>query len=42
MEAPGFWDNAEQSQMKMKELKGLKDDALITHERFEELQKRFN
>ena len=26
MEAPGFWDNAEQSQMKMKELKGLKDD----------------
>ncbi len=26
MEEPGFWDNAEASQMKMKELKGLKDD----------------
>ena len=26
MEEPGFWDNAEVSQMKMKELKGLKDD----------------
>lgn len=26
MEAPDFWDNAEVSQKKMKELKGLKDD----------------
>ncbi|MBQ1491079.1 MAG: peptide chain release factor 2, partial [Blautia sp.] len=26
MEAPGFWDDAEQSQKKMKELKGMKDD----------------
>ena len=26
MEAPGFWDNAEASQQKMKELKGMKDD----------------
>ncbi len=26
MEAPGFWDNAEASQQKMKTLKGLKDD----------------
>lgn len=26
MEAPDFWDNAEQSQKKMKELKNLKDD----------------
>ncbi len=26
MEAPGFWDDAESSQKKMKELKGLKDD----------------
>ena len=26
MEAPDFWDNAEVSQMKMKELKSLKDD----------------
>ena len=26
MEAPDFWDNAEISQKKMKELKGMKDD----------------
>ena len=26
MEAPDFWDNAEESQKKMKELKSLKDD----------------
>ena len=26
MEAPDFWDDAEQSQKKMKELKSLKDD----------------
>ena len=26
MEAPDFWDDAEKSQMKMKELKSLKDD----------------
>ncbi len=29
MEAPGFWDDAEKSQMKMKELKGMKDDMEI-------------
>ncbi len=27
MEAPGFWDNTEASQQKMKELKSLKDDV---------------
>ena len=27
MEAPGFWDNTELSQEKMKELKSLKDDV---------------
>ena len=26
MEAPDFWDNAEESQKKMKELKYMKDD----------------
>ena len=26
MEAPDFWDNAEVSQKKMKELKSMKDD----------------
>ena len=26
MEAPDFWDNAEISQKKMKELKSMKDD----------------
>ena len=26
MEAPDFWDNAEASQKKMKELKSMKDD----------------
>ena len=26
MEAPDFWDDAEQSQKKMKELKNIKDD----------------
>ena len=29
MEAPDFWDNAEQSQKKMKELKNLKDDLEV-------------
>lgn len=33
MEAPGFWDNPDKSQMAMKELKSLKD----SFERFEEL-----
>lgn len=27
MEAPDFWDNTELSQVKMKELKSLKDDV---------------
>ena len=27
MEAPDFWDDAETSQKKMKELKSMKDDA---------------
>ena len=31
MEAPGFWDNAEASQQKMKELKGMKDDMETYH-----------
>ena len=31
MEAPDFWDNAEVSQMKMKELKSLKDDIETYH-----------
>ena len=31
MEAPDFWDNAEESQKKMKELKYMKDD-LQTYE----------
>ena len=26
MEAPDFWDDAEKSQQKMKELKSMKDD----------------
>ena len=30
MEAPDFWDNAEASQMKMKQLKSLKDDKILT------------
>ena len=29
MEAPDFWDNAEVSQQKMKELKSMKDDMEI-------------
>ena len=31
MEAPDFWDNAEVSQQKMKELKSMKDDMEIYH-----------
>ena len=31
MEAPDFWDNAEVSQMKMKQLKSLKDDIETYH-----------
>ena len=31
MEAPDFWDNAEASQMKMKQLKSLKDDIETYH-----------
>lgn len=31
MEAPGFWDDPESSQKKMKELKGYKDDVEIYH-----------
>ncbi len=31
MEAPDFWDNAEVSQKKMKELKSMKDDMEIYH-----------
>ena len=33
MEAPDFWDNAEVSQKKMKELKGLKDDMEDVYKR---------
>lgn len=32
MEAPGFWDNTEASQKKMKELKSLKSDIQTFHE----------
>ena len=31
MEAPDFWDDAEVSQQKMKELKSMKDDMEIYH-----------
>ena len=31
MEAPDFWDDAEVSQKKMKELKSMKDDMEIYH-----------
>ena len=31
MEAPDFWDNAELSQKKMKELKSMKDDMETYH-----------
>ncbi len=31
MEAPDFWDNAEVSQQKMKELKSMKDDMETYH-----------
>ena len=31
MEAPGFWDNPELSQKKMKELKSYKDDVEVYH-----------
>lgn len=38
MEAPGFWDNTDKSQLAMKELKGLKD----AFEKYEELESRLD
>ena len=41
MEAPGFWDDVEGSQKKMKELKSLKDDVAVyagLEEKFEDIE----
>ena len=41
MEAPGFWDDVEGSQKKMKELKSLKDDVAVYaghEEKFEDIE----